>query len=538
MTQSPTPLNTPVLFLIFNRPETTQRVFEAIRAARPPRLYVAGDGPRADNENDAVRVREARQIATAVDWPCEVSTLFRDENLGCKLGPSQAITWFFRHEERGIILEDDCVPESTFFDYCEWALDEFSEEPKVWHVNGNNYDAPPSLFGGADTAFIPLPQVWGWATWRDRWTQYQANPFYLVKPVVEHSRDWRISGVSRANKLRHLGKLLDGLDAWGYQWQMTVLNARGLAMCPRSNLISNIGDGSEATHTSGGSNLHLPTRPFTNSGDTGPIEVNDGLTRWYEARMGLRNRLTALAYTLNRLLVEVGSRLKRVSSRVLFGVGRPPIVVASTGRSGSTLLCDSIADGLIAHRFGRRLPPLFMRALRYVAMEFADRLADIDGLDYPVLKTHDFPQDGTLPDGKYLFVFGPPLESAQSVVRTARSRGNAWFEKHLHHLRAHGFVSDLFRADVLNFESQVNAWMSVRADDVFMIPFDELWERTDEISRFVGVDIRLPQRNPRQPKSAVADIDRELFAQLDALFEQAVQASRMRRQAISSGTSD
>ena len=110
-------LKTAVLFLVFNRPDTTRQVFEAIRQAKPPRLYVAADGPREGKLGEVERVKEVRTIATAVDWPCEVKTLFRDKNLGCKKGVSSAITWFFEQEKQGIILEDDCLPHLDFFSF-------------------------------------------------------------------------------------------------------------------------------------------------------------------------------------------------------------------------------------------------------------------------------------------------------------------------------------------------------------------------------------------------------------------------------------
>ena len=88
-------LTSPVLFLIFNRPETTQQVFSAIRKAKPPRLYVAADGPRSDYSNEAESCEIARSIATNVDWDCEVKTLFRERNLGCGLAVTSAIDWFF-----------------------------------------------------------------------------------------------------------------------------------------------------------------------------------------------------------------------------------------------------------------------------------------------------------------------------------------------------------------------------------------------------------------------------------------------------------
>jgi hypothetical protein len=121
-------LDCPVLFIIFNRPETTVRVFEAIRKAHPKQLFVAADGPRMGKEGEKERCEEARKIATQVDWDCEVKTLFRDENIGCGRGPAEAITWFFEHVEKGIILEDDCLPSQSFFGFCEKLLERYKND--------------------------------------------------------------------------------------------------------------------------------------------------------------------------------------------------------------------------------------------------------------------------------------------------------------------------------------------------------------------------------------------------------------------------
>ena len=131
-------MNSAVLFVIFNRPETTARVFEAIRSARPPRLYVAADGPRTSRSGEADRCRLVREIASRVDWPCELHTLFREANLGCKLGVSGAIDWFFQSETEGIILEDDVVPLASFFGLCDELLETYRDDPKVFAVSGCN----------------------------------------------------------------------------------------------------------------------------------------------------------------------------------------------------------------------------------------------------------------------------------------------------------------------------------------------------------------------------------------------------------------
>ena len=120
----PYSLNTAVLFLVFNRLDTSKQVFQAISQAKPPRLYVAADGARVSKEGESEKVQAVRDyIMQNIDWKCEVKTLFRDENLGCKYAVSGAITWFFQNEEQGIILEDDCLPNQSFFWFCEELLE-------------------------------------------------------------------------------------------------------------------------------------------------------------------------------------------------------------------------------------------------------------------------------------------------------------------------------------------------------------------------------------------------------------------------------
>jgi len=132
----PYPLKTAVLFMTFNRPDTTKQVFEAIRKAEPPRFYVAADGPRADKAGEREKCERGRRITTQVDWDCEVRALFREKNLGCRAGVSSAIDWFFENEEEGIILEDDCLPSLSFLWFCEELLERYRGDMRVWHISG------------------------------------------------------------------------------------------------------------------------------------------------------------------------------------------------------------------------------------------------------------------------------------------------------------------------------------------------------------------------------------------------------------------
>jgi hypothetical protein len=245
------PLNTPVLFLVFNRPDTTKLVFEAIRRAKPPRLYVAADGPREGRKGESERVAEVRMIATSVDWPCEVRALFRDKNLGCKYAVSGAITWFFEHEEQGIILEDDCLPSLKFFPFCEELLNRYRRDQRVGMISGTMFgdSRPKHLKSGY--GYSRYPQIWGWATWRSAWLGYDAE--VVNWPGFKSQDGFRAQGVEPSWR-RHLIRCIDAvyngrIDTWDYQWTFHCISQGMLCVFPATNLIWNIGFGEGATHT-------------------------------------------------------------------------------------------------------------------------------------------------------------------------------------------------------------------------------------------------------------------------------------------------
>ncbi|MDD3083391.1 MAG: nucleotide-diphospho-sugar transferase, partial [Candidatus ainarchaeum sp.] len=166
-------INIPILFLIFNRLDTTKQVFEEIRKAKPKKVYVAADGPRNIEEKkktDAVR----KYVLDNIDWKCNVKTLFRKNNLGCGKAVSQAITWFFKNEEMGIILEDDCLPSQSFFPFCEELLKKYKDNEKIMHISGFN-PVSKNKYSEADYFFSYTASIWGWATWRRAWKKYDFN---------------------------------------------------------------------------------------------------------------------------------------------------------------------------------------------------------------------------------------------------------------------------------------------------------------------------------------------------------------------------
>ena len=245
------PLQTAVLFLVFNRPDTTAQVFEAIRQAKPPRLYVASDGPRANREGEAEKVAKVRDIASAVDWPCDVKLLFREVNLGCKFAVSSGITWFFEQEDQGIILEDDCLPSQSFFWFCESMLNRYANDYRIWHVSGASTLEERDLLNDDSYYFSKHNHIWGWATWSSRWQSYDLH-------LAQLSLFERQNTIKNLNFNPRLARFWvdqfrlvasGSLDTWDYQWDFSVWINGGLSIIPTKNLISNIGFGLHATHT-------------------------------------------------------------------------------------------------------------------------------------------------------------------------------------------------------------------------------------------------------------------------------------------------
>ena len=250
-TRSPLSECPPVLLLVCDRPELTRRVLDRIRSARPRELYVGADGPRTDDDDARRRWQAARAAAVAVDWDCAVRTLERERNLGCRHAISSAITWFFEHVEEGIILEDDCVPEPTFFRYCAELLERYREDERLMGIGGNNFRAPRRPRDESYT-FSAYPQIWGWATWRRAWASYDDG--LSLWPRLRET-DWLERFMSDRAAARFWRSVFDRdhaghIDTWDFAWTFACWVEHGLTAHPALNLVSNVGFGDAATHTS------------------------------------------------------------------------------------------------------------------------------------------------------------------------------------------------------------------------------------------------------------------------------------------------
>jgi hypothetical protein len=259
-------LHTPVLFMVFNRPETTVRVFETIRQVRPTKLYVAADGPRL-NKNEINKIEEVRNIATKVDWPCDVKTLFQNENLGCKIAVVTAIDWFFKNEREGIILEDDCLPDITFFRYCSEMIERYREDSRIAIISGTNIYKTRS--NEESYYFSKRPEIWGWATWRRVWSKYDQEMKCLGELITNKNF---VQSFDSGNDYEYWKKILERVkngkvNTWDAQILYLLFCEGMLSIHPSENLVKNIGFGVEATHTNNPESFlaHLSTGSFDES---------------------------------------------------------------------------------------------------------------------------------------------------------------------------------------------------------------------------------------------------------------------------------
>lgn len=243
-------MKTPVVFIIFNRSDTTQKVFEAIRQAKPPLLLVIADGPRQDKVGEDEKCAATRAIIDKVDWDCKVLTNYSEVNLGCEQRVASGLNWVFDTVEEAIILEDDCLPHPTFFRFCEELLDYYRNDQRIMVITGQNVQ-----FGRKRTDysyyFSRYNHCWGWATWKRAWRYYDSQ-----MQLWSEFRDNRILtdilvDTHAANVWNHTFQLCyeEKLKSWAFKWTFACWVQGGLSIISHVNLISNIGHGSEATNT-------------------------------------------------------------------------------------------------------------------------------------------------------------------------------------------------------------------------------------------------------------------------------------------------
>ena len=295
-------LETPVALIIFRRPDQTRKVLKMIAEARPRVLYVISDGPSTGDSETAAAVAECKSLIEEIDWDCKVRKNYSDVNLGCRARVVSGLDWVFENETSAIILEDDCVPDQSFFGYCEFLLKRYENEDRIGGIGGTNIYESRLESLNEDFFFSRYPAIWGWATWKRTWIQYRK-----LLPEVKLDDMKKFSSFSTNSKtheywLSRFKEVRDGrLDTWDYQLSYTCMENDKLWVIPTRNLIRNIGFGRSASHTLdadspfaelGTSSISLP---LTEPGQVNPREEYDDILReemhanklWNSVAMGI-----------------------------------------------------------------------------------------------------------------------------------------------------------------------------------------------------------------------------------------------------------
>lgn len=299
-------LNVPVAFIIFNRLETARQVFNAIALAKPAKLFVIADGPRPEKTGEDQICQSVRDIIKSVDWECQVLTNFSEANLGCKKRVSSGLDWVFSLVEEAIILEDDCLPDQSFFGYCQELLARYKDDSRIAMICGSNPNPQQSKTSDS-FHFSRYPLIWGWATWRRTWRNYDVK--MLAWPLIRKSGAlFDILGDEKASL--YWQDLFDAvyadrIDTWDYQFVFSCFIQYQLAICPSHNLIKNIGFGEGATHTTDDSNAlaNQPTRALNL-----PLNVPGFVVRNTKADRSLEK----LYFSKPNVLQRVRRRLRKL----------------------------------------------------------------------------------------------------------------------------------------------------------------------------------------------------------------------------------
>lgn len=316
-------MNTPVVVILFNRPDAVARVIRQLSVAKPSKLFLAADGPRRDRPADVEQCARAREAAESlIDWDCEVYRDYADTNLGCGLRPSSAISWAFESVEEAIILEDDCVPDPTFFRFCDELLLRYRNDERVMHINGFTYEHDPAPLDYS-YCFTRFVGCWGWATWRRAWKHFDFStklwPLLrdsgTLDAVLEQNPVAIEAFSSIYQRTYEHSNNPPTLPYWDHQWAFACWANSGLGIRPDRNLISNIGEGASATHTA--------DHPLCNTGSVPqdfplrhpPAVVDD----WNRDHKYFHDVILA---DMNRMLASTRKRSKGMLHRVASGVTR------------------------------------------------------------------------------------------------------------------------------------------------------------------------------------------------------------------------
>ena len=240
----------PILLLIFNRPKETEILINRLSIIKPKKIYVFSDGPRINTKTDIINCRKSKIVIEKIFWKCELKKNYQKKNLGLKEAISKGISWFFKYEKKGIILEDDCIPSRDFFEFCSWGLKKFNNDKKVGSITGNNFLNQKIKIKNS-YYFSKYAHCWGWATWRNKWRLYDKN----IKFWKRWKKSERFKSIFNSElEKKYWIKIFDNvqknnINSWAYPWNLCLWYHKKIVLTPKFNLVNNIGITKDATHT-------------------------------------------------------------------------------------------------------------------------------------------------------------------------------------------------------------------------------------------------------------------------------------------------
>ena len=302
-------MKSPILFIIFKRVNTTQRVFSRIREARPPKLYIAADGPRLNRPDEMEKCELTRKVVENIDWPCEVHRLYRNANLGCGVGVSSAITWFFEHEEQGVIIEDDILPHLDFFKYCDEMLERYKDDYRIqliagWNRLYNGYGTDASYY------MSNYMHIWGWASWRRVWKSYVFDaaqlPYELFRENINKRALYPEEYLEDFEMMKN-----HEIDTWDYQLYYNQILYGRYSIIPYTNMIENIGmGGTDATHTT------VDDIKISGHKSASPYPLHHPSALYVDTHADYLNRINGISVKTPEQQIEQFKRINKIKSLV------------------------------------------------------------------------------------------------------------------------------------------------------------------------------------------------------------------------------
>lgn len=270
-------LEVPVVMIVFNRFDTMCRVFEGVRKVKPLKFYIVSDAPRKQKDGEKEKVEKVRRyIETHIDWECEKHFVLAEENMGCQRRVASGLDFVFQREEAAIILEDDCVPHTDFFRFCEAMLSHYKDDERIMQISGCNLVPEHKI--NESYLFSVFCSIWGWATWRRAWEKFDFSmkeyPEFKKKKII-----YQLFPESAAQIIEgEMDRVYDGrMNSWAYRWLLARMVNSGLGITPAVNLIDNIGVGrADATHTKKNANYR-----FDMAAINSPITIKNSVYRDY-----------------------------------------------------------------------------------------------------------------------------------------------------------------------------------------------------------------------------------------------------------------